>query len=271
MRMHTRKQHEESKYKCNFCQFQSEVLLKIYELRDVFHPDTPIEFTPKTPNVKDMVLNLLAEQNIEMMEELLGFKSGMSGALEHLKNEILDNMKDIVVKAVNDAIQDAKQKAFENPLTSPSTSTAKPIPPAPTSSHSTSSANPKPTSPGSGPKPTPTRNQNNPSKEPKPTQKKRKTKYLQKPKVLYVGDSVAHNANFAIIEKDTNSRIKTVKAYSSVEDTKARWPKKNLTDVTQNALKDTNEEDKYSYLVVAAPTATIYLLLHTMLFKTTLS
>ena len=125
-------------------------------------------------------------------------------------------------------------------MTYPSTSTAKPIPPAPTSSHSTSSANPKPTSPGSGPKPTPTRNQNNPSKEPKPTQKKRKTKYLQKPKVLYVGDSVAHYANFAFIEKDTNSRIKTVKAYSSVEDTKARWPKKNLTDVTQNALKDTN-------------------------------
>ena len=137
---------------------------------------------------------------------LLGFKSGMSGALEHLKNEILDNMKDIVVKAVNDAIQDAKQKAFENPLPSPSTSTAKPIPPAPTPSHSTSSANPKPTSPGPASKPTPTENQNNPSKEPKPTQKKRKrkTKYLQKPKVLYVGDSVAHNANFAIIIENTH-------------------------------------------------------------------
>ena len=44
--------------------------------------------------------------------------------------------------------------------------------------------------------------------------KKKKTPYLEKPKVLYIGDSAAHNANFAHIEKDTKSRI-TVKSYRS--------------------------------------------------------
>ena len=44
--------------------------------------------------------------------------------------------------------------------------------------------------------------------------KKKTTPYLEKPKVLYIGDSVAHNANFAHIEKDTKSRI-TVKSYRS--------------------------------------------------------
>ena len=43
--------------------------------------------------------------------------------------------------------------------------------------------------------------------------KKKKTPYLEKPKVLYIGDSVAHNANFAHIEKDTKSSITTVKSY----------------------------------------------------------
>ena len=64
-----------------------------------------------------------------------------------------------------------------------------------------------------------------------------------KPKVLYIGDSVAHNANFNIVEAETNVRVRTVKAYSSVYDKKAKWPKKNVTDVTPSALMKSWEED----------------------------
>ena len=86
---------------------------------------------------------------------------------------------------------------------------------------------------------------------------KKKTKYLEKPKVLYIGDSIAHNVNMGKVEKDTNSRVKTVKAYSAVEDLKSRYPSKNFTDVTPAALKDTREEDKYTELVLAAPSVDI--------------
>ena len=54
------------------------------------------------------------------------------------------------------------------------------------------------------------------------------TPYLEKPKVLYIGDSVVHNANLAHIEKETKSRITTDKSYSSIRDDRASWPKKNL-------------------------------------------
>ena len=80
---------------------------------------------------------------------------------------------------------------------------------------------------------------------------------MNKPKVLYIGDSIAHNANFAAIEKETNSRINTIKAYSSIKDSRATWPNKNLTDVTPFALTNTYEEDAYTHLVIAAPTVDI--------------
>ena len=86
---------------------------------------------------------------------------------------------------------------------------------------------------------------------------KRKSAFLSKPKVLYIGDSLAHNAQFRIIEIATNCRIRTVKAYSSVHDTKARWPGKNFTDVTSASLRKSHQKDKFSQLILSAPTVDI--------------
>ena len=86
---------------------------------------------------------------------------------------------------------------------------------------------------------------------------RKKTRYLEKPKVLYVGDSIAQNVSMRKIEKETNTRVKTVKAYSAVEDLKARYPSKNFTDVTPAALKDTGIDDKFTELVLATPSVDI--------------
>ena len=45
--------------------------------------------------------------------------------------------------------------------------------------------------------------------------KKGNSKYLQKPKILYIGDSVGQNADVVFLERETQSRIRTKKAYSS--------------------------------------------------------
>ena len=87
--------------------------------------------------------------------------------------------------------------------------------------------------------------------------KRKKSPFMEKPKVLYIGDSIAHNANFARLEKVTKSRIRTVKAYSSVEDIKARFAHKNFSDITPSVLIDTFEEDAYTHLVLAAPSVDI--------------
>ena len=86
---------------------------------------------------------------------------------------------------------------------------------------------------------------------------KRKSAFLSKQKALYIGDSVAHNAQFRSIEIATNCRIRTVKAYSSVHDTKARWPGKNFTDVTPAALMRSHQNDQFSQLILSAPTVDI--------------
>ena len=91
-----------------------------------------------------------------------------------------------------------------------------------------------------------------------PTYSRRgKSRFLQKPKILYIGDSVAQNADIAYLERETQSRIRTKKAYSSISDRKARWPKKNFMDVTPVALVETQKEDAFSHLILAAPTVDI--------------
>ena len=76
--MHTKKFHAK-KFKCNFCSFKADVVLKMYEHKLAEHPDIPQEFIPKKTDVKDMILNLLAEQNLDMMEELINLKKYIKG------------------------------------------------------------------------------------------------------------------------------------------------------------------------------------------------
>ena len=80
---------------------------------------------------------------------------------------------------------------------------------------------------------------------------------MKKPRILYIGDSVAHNAEFNNIEMVNRCRMRTMKAYSSVNDGRARWVKKNFADVAPLALKKTHEDDPYSHLVLSAPTVDI--------------
>ena len=75
--------------------------------------------------------------------------------------------------------------------------------------------------------------------------------------MLYIGDSVGHNADFSGVERAVNGRIRTRKAYSSVHDARAKWPKKNFMDITPLALMETREDDPFSHLVLAAPTVDI--------------
>ena len=74
--------------------------------------------------------------------------------------------------------------------------------------------------------------------------------------MLYVADSVGHTASLPIIEIDNNCRIRKARAYSSVNDTRARWPKYNFTDVVKYALDNPGRE-KFDVLVMSAPTVDI--------------
>ena len=61
--------------------------------------------------------------------------------------------------------------------------------------------------------------------------------------MLFVGDSIANSVDIAKIEKETSSRIKTERAYSSIHDSRSRWPNKNFNDMTPEALANVHEGD----------------------------
>ena len=217
----------DQKYKCKFCSFQSDYLIKMYEHKLAEHPDDPIDSNPKRTTVNDMILNQLAEQNMDIKEETQDMKKGFRGAFEEMDEvfkETLEDTTNELFSRINEKLSNL-EKTISSNSKRPST--------VPLPEQSASSSHPSSPSPLS-PLPTSSTKQAAP---PKSTHsKKKRSPYLQKPKVLLIGDSVASNANVAYIERQTNTRVRTVKAYSSNCDIKARWPLKNVTDVTPAAL-----------------------------------
>ena len=97
---------------------------------------------------------------------------------------------------------------------------------------------PKPQEPKSKPK----------AQEPKPTNTERQDFHdstkTKRNKVLFVGDSISSNVEVEVLESAMNAEIKTVKAYAAIFDNignvakkAARFPAKNMTDVTQLELE----------------------------------
>ena len=229
MKNHIKKFHQDKKFKCNYCTFEGDRLALMYEHRLENHSESPHDYTPKqTTTVKDMILNLIAEQNLEIMEELKELKKGVKVSFEEVKSNLKDATKS-AFEAINVRVNNL-EKARDNLPKEKAKSTAPP--PASSVASDTLSSG-------------------------RPSMKKKKTVFLKKPKVLYIGDSIAHNTNFKHLENETDSRIRTRKAYSAVEDLKARFPHKNVAEITKVALTKTHKDDDFSHLVLAAPSVDI--------------
>ena len=72
--------------------------------------------------------------------------------------------------------------------------------------------------------------------------------------VLFAGDSVGHSANLKYLERSINCQFESVRAYSSVMDPDARWPRKNFTDVVTQYLRGSKP---FNIVVMSAPTVDI--------------
>ena len=58
------------------------------------------------------------------------------------------------------------------------------------------------------------------------------------------------------IENFGNLRIRTARAYTSVHDTKARWPECNFSNIVNHSLENSGNE-KFDILIMSAPTVDI--------------
>ena len=92
---------DDLKYKCASCKFSSNFMLHIWEHRESNHPNETPNFFPRS---KDMALALLAEQNIDIIEEVETLKKSFTGAffefvenigscMETLRKEVIESSK----------------------------------------------------------------------------------------------------------------------------------------------------------------------------------
>ena len=80
-----------------------------------------------------------------------------------------------------------------------------------------------------------------------------KTGSSQNEKILFVGDSILHNANFRVLEKVTKKTIHTAKAYAADYNLKTRKPNKNFKYVARNEAK----KQEFEYAVLQNPSVHI--------------
>ena len=242
MKTHVKRKHEnkqECKYKCNFCNFESNMLTEMYGHKFEDHPDVDTDFRPQTKSksTQEFILNLLAEQNIALMEEVLNLKNDIkdySKLTEDVAKSVT-KVEEVTTSGLSRIYSKIDHIAETSPSTSsPSSST----PPAPSTSGQQKAPAKAPPRPAT-------------------TNRQKKSVFLSKPRLLYIGDSVAHNVDFAHAERSTNRRIRTVKAFSSVNDMKNKFPHKNITDAVPKALNDAPEDDEYTEMILTSPTADI--------------
>ena len=205
-----------------------------------------------------MALALIAEQNLDGLEEIETLKKDVKGSFAEF-GKVMEDCMEILKAELMEAIKcngkcndnsgiNTKNYANEK-VKSKESSNASP----PNSSKHVQKEKTKPSK-----HPNHTRDNNNPAdindrrkhdkKDHKPT-----SKYLLKPRVLLIGDSIAHNANYRAVEKVTNSTIKTSKAYSSVWDNEARFKQQNVKDVAKKEL----EKASFEYVILASPSVDI--------------
>ena len=66
--------NEDYKYQCNYCKYQTDVIVRMYRHKFEDHPEIPVGFTQQNIPTNDSGLNFLAEQNMKMMSVIIGLK-----------------------------------------------------------------------------------------------------------------------------------------------------------------------------------------------------
>ena len=245
---HLDKGEEQGKYKCAVCSFTGNFLVDIWQHRQSVHADTTPEFLPQTRSSHEVAIAYLAEQNLELSEEMETLKKDFKGAFEVFAHDLEANLNALREEATtnNMNLSAAIAGVLKLVETVAGKSTKKPDQvqtQRPTSMPKTYSET------AASPPPIPPLPQRPSTASPPPP----KTKYQSMTRVLYASDSVGRNVCFPQVEKMTSCSIKTTRAYSSVYDKTAIWPEHNFSDVIKKELDD----KAYDCLVMSAPTVDI--------------
>ena len=235
MKKHLESKHpEDLNYGCDICGFRDDFVGNIWMHKIIKHEKSFQYNKSSESTANELMLNLLAEQNSNLMDEVVTLKNFIKEAFENFTNEFVN-----IVKVIQDDEQ-KKNKHIKEELSNLQKKLA-------VSDKEVLS----PTPPILPDLPSPPKPIENPGI--RPQKKQTETEYQKRKRVLIVGDSLVHSADFRRLERATNSTIKTAHAYSSARDNTDRFKDRNITDVTVDELK----KAAFNHLVIGAPTVDI--------------
>ena len=223
------------KYKCDACSFASEYIMHLWDHRQKLHPEQLQDFSPRP---KDMVLSLLAEQNIDIIDavdalkkdiknNLMEFASMMQGCFEAVGQDIkyASNINHQAILDLSAKI-DEKAKVFEKSQQTD----------VPHSNTRACSDNVEDETEGPSKKPTKDlRNCKDDGRDGfKENQKKIKVRQNKRHKVTWVGTSISKALDREKFEKDLNVDLTVVKAYCIEEE--GRFQKTNFRAIVPDVV-----------------------------------
>ena len=260
MKKHKEKHHTQKKtphYPCNLCEFRSDHIEHMWNHKLDKHTGEYFNVRKFSKDERqNMLFSLVAEQNVELMEEMLSLKKGVKAILEQFTYDVEDHLKELKEDFKKDNLETKnaitivarevmKIQKSDEPRCS--------LPPSSSMPSSTKPSSPLPATTSQPPSEAKQTEDSSKTKSQKQNKKFKKTTYQSKPRVLMVGDSLVQNLHFNNIEIVTNTTIKTARAYSSVYDDGARFKNMNVTDVTKKELVN----GQFDHLVLGAPTVDI--------------
>ena len=99
IKKHMEEKHNEARnpdYKCDLCEFGGDLVTDIWNHKLDKHADQSLGYNKADENAKtNMFFNFVAEQNLEVMEEFLKFKSGIKLVMEQLLADFENTMKEL--------------------------------------------------------------------------------------------------------------------------------------------------------------------------------
>ena len=254
---HKKNKHKgDGKYECKECDYTTSFIGKSWEHTFNVHINSNPDFVPKES--ENIILNMVAEHTNSIAEEMENLKketketiNQFAKVLEVCVDKLRDNTNDKckalgntidklcdkITKLEESLTNDRKEKLNEEKKEIEHNNVKKMTY---ASAVSSTIQSPRVTVPP------PSTTSQQPSR----------SKYQSKPKVLYVGDSVAHTADLRKLEKSHKCRIRSVRAYSSVYDNQASFPRNNFKDVVADNLENPGREN-YDILVMSCPTVDI--------------
>ena len=195
-----------SEYKCNFCEFVSSSIDQIWNHKLDKHTGQSFNFNNFDKNDrKDFLFHMLADQNNDLLEEVMNMKKAMKDIIGQMMDDFENGLKEFMdetrkqnketIKVLSNLQQKMKNIKTKSPRIAPKAPSGSPT-------SNTSSPNPSKADPAA-----PKATKSKPTMPTKVRKEKAQSEYQLKPKVLLVGDSIAHNTNFRIVEEVTHSTI----------------------------------------------------------------